>query len=117
MELPETVEVGGGASPVGSVIWLHGLGADGHDFEPVVPELGLAGVLGQGCWLSRAVGRPKGWGRVLDGCDRFARRFGLQLLGHPYQFAVRSDNPESLEDRDEVHFDVRLSEMSSLDGS
>ena len=24
-----------------SVIWLHGLGADGHDFEPVIPELGL----------------------------------------------------------------------------
>ena len=23
------------------VIWLHGLGASGHDFEPVVPELGL----------------------------------------------------------------------------
>lgn len=23
------------------VIWLHGLGADGHDFEPIVPELGL----------------------------------------------------------------------------
>lgn len=22
-----------------SVIWLHGLGADGHDFEPIVPEL------------------------------------------------------------------------------
>jgi phospholipase/carboxylesterase len=26
---------------VGSVIWLHGLGASGHDFEPLVPELGL----------------------------------------------------------------------------
>ncbi|WP_371376523.1 alpha/beta hydrolase [Thalassotalea aquiviva] len=25
-----------------SVIWLHGLGADGHDFEPIVPELKLA---------------------------------------------------------------------------
>lgn len=25
-----------------SVIWLHGLGADGHDFQPIVPELGLA---------------------------------------------------------------------------
>ena len=25
-----------------AVIWLHGLGADGHDFVPVVPELGLA---------------------------------------------------------------------------
>lgn len=28
-----------GATPVASVIWLHGLGADGHDFEPIVPEL------------------------------------------------------------------------------
>ena len=25
-----------------SVIWLHGLGANGHDFEPMVPELGIA---------------------------------------------------------------------------
>ena len=30
-----------GPDPVGSVIWLHGLGADGHDFEPIVPELRL----------------------------------------------------------------------------
>jgi phospholipase/carboxylesterase len=28
-----------GANPVWAVIWLHGLGADGHDFEPIVPEL------------------------------------------------------------------------------
>ena len=27
---------------LGTVIWLHGLGADGHDFEPVVPMLNLA---------------------------------------------------------------------------
>ncbi|HEX6994840.1 MAG TPA: alpha/beta fold hydrolase [Gammaproteobacteria bacterium] len=27
-----------------AVIWLHGLGADGHDFEPIVDELGLAEV-------------------------------------------------------------------------
>ena len=26
---------------IGTVIWLHGLGASGHDFEPLVPELGL----------------------------------------------------------------------------
>ena len=25
-----------------SVIWLHGLGADGHDFAPIVPELNIA---------------------------------------------------------------------------
>ena len=41
MQLPETVEVTTGENPVGSVIWLHGLGADGHDFEPIVPELRL----------------------------------------------------------------------------
>ena len=33
------VEVETGANPRWSVIWLHGLGADGHDFEPIVPEL------------------------------------------------------------------------------
>jgi phospholipase/carboxylesterase len=27
--------------PVASVLWLHGLGADGHDFEPIIPELQL----------------------------------------------------------------------------
>ena len=41
MTLPECVEVTTGQNPVGSVIWLHGLGADGHDFEPIVPELHL----------------------------------------------------------------------------
>lgn len=30
-----------GPQPVASVLWLHGLGADGHDFEPIVPELRL----------------------------------------------------------------------------
>jgi phospholipase/carboxylesterase len=37
----EAVEIETAASPDASVIWLHGLGADGHDFEPVVPELRL----------------------------------------------------------------------------
>lgn len=36
-----TVEVVTGKNPSATVIWLHGLGADGHDFEPIVPELGL----------------------------------------------------------------------------
>jgi phospholipase/carboxylesterase len=38
----ETIEVETGPRPTAAVIWLHGLGADGHDFEPIVPELGLA---------------------------------------------------------------------------
>lgn len=41
MQTPEAVEVTTGENPQGSVIWLHGLGADGHDFEPIVPELRL----------------------------------------------------------------------------
>ncbi len=36
-----TIEIETHPEPVGSVIWLHGLGADGHDFEPIVPELDL----------------------------------------------------------------------------
>ena len=39
--LLQTVEVSTGPKPDFSIIWLHGLGADGHDFEPVVPMLGL----------------------------------------------------------------------------
>lgn len=35
----DTIEVETGAKPTGAVIWMHGLGADGHDFEPIVPEL------------------------------------------------------------------------------
>lgn len=37
------IEVETAANPQFSVIWLHGLGADGSDFVPVVPELGLPG--------------------------------------------------------------------------
>jgi phospholipase/carboxylesterase len=39
--LLETLELETGRPPTASVIWLHGLGADGHDFEPIVPELDL----------------------------------------------------------------------------
>jgi phospholipase/carboxylesterase len=35
----ETIEEETAAKPNAAIIWLHGLGADGHDFEPIVPEL------------------------------------------------------------------------------
>jgi phospholipase/carboxylesterase len=41
MDYLDCVEVATGDQPDTSVIWLHGLGASGHDFEPVVPHLGL----------------------------------------------------------------------------
>jgi phospholipase/carboxylesterase len=37
----EALEIETGPKPGTAVIWLHGLGADGHDFEPIVPELRL----------------------------------------------------------------------------
>lgn len=37
----DCVTVDTGPSPRHCVVWLHGLGADGHDFEPAVPELRL----------------------------------------------------------------------------
>lgn len=41
MKMLDTVEVETAPGPTRSVVWLHGLGADGHDFEPLVPELAL----------------------------------------------------------------------------
>jgi phospholipase/carboxylesterase len=38
----DTIQIDTGPRPEAAVIWLHGLGADGHDFEPIVPELELA---------------------------------------------------------------------------
>ncbi|MGC1547846.1 MAG: alpha/beta hydrolase fold domain-containing protein [Rhodanobacter sp.] len=39
MSLLPAVEHETAANPTHSIIWLHGLGADGHDFAPIVPEL------------------------------------------------------------------------------
>jgi phospholipase/carboxylesterase len=42
MKLLETIEIETGKNPTASVIWMHGLGADGNDFVPIVGELGFA---------------------------------------------------------------------------
>ena len=42
--LLEAVEIPTGKQPEASVIWMHGLGADGNDFVPVVSELDLTGA-------------------------------------------------------------------------
>src|SRR5690606_22114295 len=40
-EVLECIEMETGPNPGRAVIWLHGLGADGNDFAPLVPELKL----------------------------------------------------------------------------
>ncbi|WP_323773791.1 alpha/beta hydrolase [Alcanivorax sp.] len=44
-DLLRCVEIEPTAQATASVIWLHGLGASGHDFEPIVPELQLPAEL------------------------------------------------------------------------
>lgn len=43
LALLESIEVSTGEAPTAAVIWLHGLGADGNDFVPIVRELDLRG--------------------------------------------------------------------------
>ncbi|MHA7879769.1 MAG: alpha/beta hydrolase [Saccharospirillum sp.] len=45
MTLLPALELETGPNPDATVIWLHGLGADGHDFEPIVPELQLPATM------------------------------------------------------------------------
>jgi len=45
-ELLQCVEVQPSGPVRSSVIWLHGLGADGHDFEPIVPYLSIPETAG-----------------------------------------------------------------------
>jgi phospholipase/carboxylesterase len=43
-KLLETIELETGGNPAASIIWMHGLGADGNDFVPIVNELDLSGA-------------------------------------------------------------------------
>ncbi|HYD81442.1 MAG TPA: dienelactone hydrolase family protein [Paucimonas sp.] len=39
----DTIQIETAPNPTVSIIWMHGLGVDGHDFAPIVQELDLAG--------------------------------------------------------------------------
>ncbi len=58
MAQADAVEIETGKSVQASVIWLHGLGADGHDFEPIVPELVRPGERGLRFVFPHAPVRP-----------------------------------------------------------
>ena len=59
-----------------SVIWLHGLGADGHDFEPIVPELRLPASLGVRFLLPHAPSIPV----TINGGMRMPARYDIRDL-------------------------------------
>ena len=45
-QLLENIEIETAPNPTVAIIWMHGLGADGNDFVPLVKELDLAGLPG-----------------------------------------------------------------------
>jgi len=84
----EYIELQTGIDPKWSVIWLHGLGADGHDFEPVAPQLGFNDQLAVRFIFPHAPIRPitinggmemRGWYDIIGmHFDRQEDRAGLE---------------------------------------
>jgi phospholipase/carboxylesterase len=56
--LLDAVEINPPDAPRACIIWLHGLGADGHDFAPLIPQLGIVQELGVRVVLPHAPQRP-----------------------------------------------------------
>jgi len=56
--LLDAVEINPAGTPRSCIIWLHGLGADGHDFEPLIPQLDVVESLGVRVVLPHAPRRP-----------------------------------------------------------
>jgi len=56
--LLDAVEFNPPGTPSACLIWLHGLGADAHDFEPLIPQLGIVEALGVRVVLPQAPQRP-----------------------------------------------------------
>jgi phospholipase/carboxylesterase len=82
------IELSTGPNPQRSVIWLHGLGADGWDFVPIVHELGLPEDLAIRFVFPHAPRQPvtvnngmvmRAWYDIaLDGLDRRTDEHGIR---------------------------------------
>jgi phospholipase/carboxylesterase len=56
--LSDAIEINPDAAPRACIIWLHGLGADGNDFAPLIPRLDIVEALGVRVLLPHAPRRP-----------------------------------------------------------
>ena len=54
----DAIEIHPSSAVRASIIWLHGLGADGNDFAPLIPQLGIVEPLGVRVVLPHAPRRP-----------------------------------------------------------
>ncbi|HSC80430.1 MAG TPA: dienelactone hydrolase family protein [Chitinolyticbacter sp.] len=108
-ELLPCVEIETGPQPVASVIWLHGLGADGNDFAPVVPELGLPAELPLRFVFPHAPYMPiscnngyvmRAWYDILyfDDIDRHADEAGVRQSVELVRALVARENQRGIPD-------------------
>jgi phospholipase/carboxylesterase len=98
----ETVVVETAPQPQFSIIWMHGLGADGHDFEPLVPQLLGPGSPAIRFVFPHAPVRPvtvnngyamRAWYDIIS-IDRRAREdtAGIQSSGSAIDALIRAEN-------------------------
>lgn len=102
----ETVIVETAPDPQFSIIWMHGLGADGHDFEPLVPELIDAATPALRFIFPHAPVRPvtinngyqmRAWYDIV-GIDRRAREDGAGIAASAAQVGalIRAENARGI---------------------
>ncbi len=75
------IEIETGPQPTASIIWLHGLGADGHDFEPIIPELGLPRPLAVRFVFPHAPYRPV----TVNGGATMRAWYDIAMDGHGFR--------------------------------
>ncbi|GHD58785.1 alpha/beta hydrolase [Jeongeupia chitinilytica] len=106
-ELLPCVEIETAPSPQSSVIWLHGLGADGNDFVPVVPELGLPAGLAVRFLFPHAPYMPiscnngyvmRAWYDIVyfDSIDRHADLGGVQASVEHIRALIANENARGI---------------------
>lgn len=88
----EQIEILHGNNPQWVVIWLHGLGADGHDFEPIVPELGLGAEPGVKFIFPHAPVRPI----TVNGGMRMRGWYDIKSMD-----IVGREDPEGIQDSEQ----------------
>jgi phospholipase/carboxylesterase len=102
----ESVIVETGPKPTFTIIWMHGLGADGHDFEPLVPELLDDGMPSLRFLFPHAPVRPvtlnngypmRAWYDIIGIDRRSAEDFaGLQSSAEAIGALIKRENGEGI---------------------
>jgi phospholipase/carboxylesterase len=113
--LLETIEIETAPEPSATVIWLHGLGADGNDFAPLVPELASAEAPAMRFVFPHAPLRPisinrgyvmRGWYDItlddLSGRSRGSDAAGIRASQAQIEALIARENARGVASRDIV---------------